>query len=64
RMAFGKPIIAKQAVGFKLADMAINIEAGRWTRALEAIMDSGRLGRGRRGAGRGRRADLREDAAG
>ncbi|HID34168.1 MAG TPA: acyl-CoA dehydrogenase [Anaerolineae bacterium] len=29
RMAFGKPIIAKQAVGFKLADMAINIEAGR-----------------------------------
>ncbi len=29
RIAFGKPIIAKQAIGFKLADMAINIEAGR-----------------------------------
>ncbi len=29
RVAFGKPIIAKQAIGFKLADMAIQIEAGR-----------------------------------
>ncbi|HHB91296.1 MAG TPA: acyl-CoA dehydrogenase [Anaerolineae bacterium] len=29
RIAFGRPIIDKQAVGFKLADMAINIEAGR-----------------------------------
>ncbi len=29
RIAFGKPIIAKQAIGFKLADMAIQIEAGR-----------------------------------
>jgi acyl-CoA dehydrogenase len=29
RIAFGKPIIAKQAIGFKLADMAIEIEAGR-----------------------------------
>jgi acyl-CoA dehydrogenase len=29
RMAYGKPIIAKQGVSFKLADMAIEIEAGR-----------------------------------
>ncbi|HEY51939.1 MAG TPA: acyl-CoA dehydrogenase [Caldilineae bacterium] len=29
RMAYGKPIIAKQGVSFKLADMAMQIEAGR-----------------------------------
>jgi acyl-CoA dehydrogenase len=29
RMAYGKPIIAKQGVSFKLADMAMEIEAGR-----------------------------------
>jgi alkylation response protein AidB-like acyl-CoA dehydrogenase len=42
RRAFGKPLLAKQAVAFKLADMAIEIEAARllvW-RACEAI-DSG-----------------------
>jgi acyl-CoA dehydrogenase len=29
RMAYGKPIIAQQGVSFMLADMAMNIEAGR-----------------------------------
>jgi acyl-CoA dehydrogenase len=39
RRAFGKPLLAKQAVAFKLADMAMEIEAARllvW-RACEAI---------------------------
>ena len=29
RVAFGKPIIAHQGISFKLADMAMNIEAAR-----------------------------------
>jgi alkylation response protein AidB-like acyl-CoA dehydrogenase len=29
RVAFGKPIIAQQGISFKLADMAMNIEAAR-----------------------------------
>jgi alkylation response protein AidB-like acyl-CoA dehydrogenase len=49
RRAFGKPLLAKQAVAFKLADMAMEIEAARllvW-RACEAIgagEDAGLLG--------------------
>lgn len=36
--------------------------AGRWTRALEAIMDSGRLGRGRRYARKGQVLEINEQA--
>jgi alkylation response protein AidB-like acyl-CoA dehydrogenase len=49
RQAFGKPLIARQAIAFKLADMAMEIEAARllvW-RACEAITageDAGLLG--------------------
>ena len=49
RSAFGKPIISKQAVSFKLAEMAMEIEAARllvW-RACEALdrgEDAGLLG--------------------
>ncbi len=43
RIAFGKPIIAKQAVGFKLADMAIEIEAGRLLAQKAAwLLDNGK----------------------
>ncbi len=43
RIAFGKPIIAKQAIGFKLADMAINIEAGRLLAHKAAwLLDNGK----------------------
>ena len=49
RRAFGKPLIAKQGVSFKLADMAIEIEAARllvWraAAALDAGEDAGLLG--------------------
>ena len=49
RRAFGKPLIAKQAVSFKLADMAIQVEASRllvWraAAALDADEDAGLLG--------------------
>jgi alkylation response protein AidB-like acyl-CoA dehydrogenase len=49
RQAFGKPLFSKQAIAFKLADMAMEIEAARllvW-RACEAIAvgeDAGLLG--------------------
>jgi alkylation response protein AidB-like acyl-CoA dehydrogenase len=49
RHAFGKPLLSKQAVSFKLADMAMEIEAARllvW-RASEAVRageDAGLLG--------------------
>jgi alkylation response protein AidB-like acyl-CoA dehydrogenase len=49
RQAFGKPLLAKQAIAFKLADMAIEVEAARllvW-RACEALVageDAGLLG--------------------
>ena len=43
RIAFGKPIIAKQAVGFKLANMAIEIEAGRLLAQKAAwLLDNGK----------------------
>ncbi|NOZ73096.1 MAG: acyl-CoA dehydrogenase [Chloroflexi bacterium] len=42
RMAYGKPIIAKQGVSFKLADMAMNIEAGRLlARKAAWLIDNG-----------------------
>ena len=46
RLAFGKPLIAKQAVSFKLAEMAMEIEAARllvWraAAALDAGEDAG-----------------------
>ena len=49
RRAFGKPLIAKQGVSFKLADMAIQIEAARlliWraAAALDSGADAGLLG--------------------
>jgi alkylation response protein AidB-like acyl-CoA dehydrogenase len=49
RQAFGKPLIAKQGVSFKLADMAIGVEAARllvWraAAALDAGQDAGLLG--------------------
>ena len=49
RQAFGKPLIAKQGVSFKLADMAMQIEAARllvWraAAALDAGEDGGLLG--------------------
>jgi alkylation response protein AidB-like acyl-CoA dehydrogenase len=49
RRAFGKPLIAKQGVSFKLADMAMQIEASRlliWraAAALDAGEDAGLLG--------------------
>ena len=49
RRAFGKPLLAKQAVAFKLADMAMEIEAARllvWRacEALDAGEDAGLLG--------------------
>jgi alkylation response protein AidB-like acyl-CoA dehydrogenase len=49
RRAFGKPLIAKQGVSFKLADMAMQIEASRllvWraAAALDADHDAGLLG--------------------
>ena len=49
REAFGKPLLAKQAVAFKLADMAMEIEASRlliWRActALDAGEDAGLLG--------------------
>ena len=49
RKAFGKPILAKQGVSFKLADMAMEIEASRlliWRAcaALDAGEDAGLLG--------------------
>ena len=49
RRAFGKPLMAKQGVSFKLADMAIQVEAARllvWraAAALDAGEDAGLLG--------------------
>ncbi len=49
RNAFGKPLLAKQGVSFKLADMAIGIEAARllvWraAAALDSGADAGLLG--------------------
>jgi acyl-CoA dehydrogenase len=49
RVAFGKPLVAKQAVAFMLADMAIEIEAARlltWRAcaAVDAGDDAGLLG--------------------
>jgi alkylation response protein AidB-like acyl-CoA dehydrogenase len=49
REAFGKPLIAKQGVSFKLADMAMEIEAARllvWraAAAVDAGADAGLLG--------------------
>ena len=49
RRAFGKPLISKQGVSFKLADMAMEIEAARllvWraAAALDAGDDAGLLG--------------------
>ena len=49
RRAFGKPLIAKQGVSFKLADMAMQVEAARllvWRAgaALDAGEDAGLLG--------------------
>jgi alkylation response protein AidB-like acyl-CoA dehydrogenase len=49
RQAFGKPLIAKQGVSFKLADMAMQVEAARllvWraAAALDAGEDAGLLG--------------------
>ncbi len=49
RQAFGKPLIAKQGVSFKLADMAMQIEAARllvWraAAAVDAGEDAGLLG--------------------
>ncbi len=49
RHAFGKPLIAKQGVSFKLAEMAIGVEASRlliWraAAALDAGEDAGLLG--------------------
>ena len=49
RRAFGKPLLAKQAIAFKLADMAMEIEAARllvWRacEALDAGEDAGLLG--------------------
>jgi alkylation response protein AidB-like acyl-CoA dehydrogenase len=46
RQAFGKPLIAKQGVSFKLADMAMQIEASRllvW-RAAAALESGGEAG--------------------
>jgi alkylation response protein AidB-like acyl-CoA dehydrogenase len=49
REAFGRPILGRQGVGFKLADMAIQVEAARllvWRAcaALDAGEDAGLLG--------------------
>jgi alkylation response protein AidB-like acyl-CoA dehydrogenase len=49
REAFGRPILGRQGVGFKLADMAMQIEAARllvWRAcaALDAGQDAGLLG--------------------
>ena len=49
RRAFGKPLLAKQGVSFKLADMAMQVEASRllvWraAAALDAGEDAGLLG--------------------
>jgi alkylation response protein AidB-like acyl-CoA dehydrogenase len=49
RKAFGRPLIAKQGVSFKLADMAMQVEASRllvWraAAALDAGQDAGLLG--------------------
>lgn len=49
RTAFGKPLLARQGVSFKLADMAIELEAARllvWRacRALDLGEDAGLLG--------------------
>ena len=49
RRAFGKPLLAQQGVSFKLADMAIQVEAARlliWraAAALDAGEDAGLLG--------------------
>ena len=49
RHAFGKPLLAKQGVSFKLADMAIGVEAARllvWraAAALDSGEDAGLLG--------------------
>jgi acyl-CoA dehydrogenase len=49
RRAFGKPLLAKQGVSFKLADMAIQVEAARllvWraAAALDVGADAGLLG--------------------
>jgi alkylation response protein AidB-like acyl-CoA dehydrogenase len=49
REAFGKPILARQGISFKLADMAMEIEASRlltWRAcaALDAGEDAGLLG--------------------
>jgi alkylation response protein AidB-like acyl-CoA dehydrogenase len=49
RRAFGKPLLARQAVAFKLADMAMEVEAARllvWRacEALDAGEDAGLLG--------------------
>ena len=49
RRAFGKPLLAKQGVSFKLADMAIQVEAARlliWraAAALDSGQDAGMLG--------------------
>ena len=49
RRAFGKPLLAKQGVSFKLADMAMQVEAracssGARRRPLDAGEDAGLLG--------------------
>ena len=65
RRAFGKPLIAKQGVSFKLADMAIQVEAARllvWRAA--AALDAGRrrgLARLLREGVRRRRGDEHHD---
>jgi alkylation response protein AidB-like acyl-CoA dehydrogenase len=56
RRAFGKPLLAKQGVSFKLADMAMQIEAARllvWraAAALDAGEDAGLLGSYAKGFG-------------
>jgi acyl-CoA dehydrogenase len=49
RVTFGKPLVARQAIGFKLADMGMAIEAARlltWraAAAIDAGRDAGLLG--------------------
>ena len=65
RQAFGKPLLAKQGVSFKLADMAMQVEASRllvWraAAALDAGEDAGLLGSYAK-ALRRRRRDERHD---
>ena len=72
RKAFGKPIIMNQAIAFKLANMATEIDAARlliWRAAwlarnggyknAEGSMSKFKAGRGRRAGHRGRHPDPR-----